>query len=182
MKHKSIVLLSIAAMMLLFVSAAPCQTFGSSGNTNLNVTVEAEASLYVSTANTALTSTGTLFSDYTGTTNFMYKIRTSKTSGAGNIQLKVTTDFSPSGGPSVANPPTAGDALTYSCTVSSPGTPCSGTQTASTTSNTPVGSFGANARSAREGNSGSVAWTLTNDPLYETGSYSAVVTFTVSAT
>jgi hypothetical protein len=94
----------------------------------------------------------------------------------------VTTDFSPSGGPSVANPPTAGDALTYSCTVSTPGTPCSGTQTASTTSSTPVASFGANARSDRAGNSGSVAWTLTNDPLYETGSYSAVVTFTVSAT
>jgi hypothetical protein len=27
-----------------------------------------------------------------------------------------------------------------------------------------------------------VAWTLKNDPLYKTGSYSATVTFTVSAT
>jgi hypothetical protein len=167
---------------LLSIPAAHCQTFGSSGNTNLNVTVAAEASLYVSTENTALTSTGTLFADYTGTTNFLYKIRTSKTGGTGNIQLRVTTDFSPSGGPSVANPPTAGDTLSYSCTVSSPGTPCSGTQVASTSSSTPVATFGANARSDRAGNSGSVAWTLTNDPAYETGSYSAVVTFTVSAT
>jgi hypothetical protein len=45
-----------------------------------------------------------------------------------------------------------------------------------------VATFGAGASSAVAGNSGSVAWTLTNDPLYHTGAYSATVTFTISAT
>ena len=106
---RTVVLLTTLAGALLLAPAADCQTFGSSGTTNLSVTVAAEASLYVSTATTALTSTGTLFSDYTGTTNFVYKIRTSQGSGSGNLQLRVTSDFSPSGGPSVADPPSPGD-------------------------------------------------------------------------
>jgi hypothetical protein len=76
--------------------------------------------------------------------------------------------------------PNAGDSLTYTCTVAAPGTACSGSQTASTTASTPVASFGADAHAT--GNAGSVAWSLTNDPLYPTGSYSATVTFTISAT
>jgi hypothetical protein len=110
-----------------------------------------------------------------------YFIRTSPTSGSGSIVLQVTTDFSPTGGPSVASPPTTGDALTYNCTVSSPGTACTGPLTAKTTSTTNVGTFGADAHSTFAGNSASVAWTLTNDPLYKVGTYSATVTFTVNA-
>lgn len=174
--------LTILAGILSFIPAARCQTFGSTGTTNISVTVAAEASLYVSTASTALTSSGTLFSDYTGTTNLLYKIRTSKGAGTGNIQAEVTTDFSPTAGPSVATPPTAGDALTYTCTVSTPGNACTGSQTASTSAQTPVASFNADARSARAGNSGSLSWTLTNDPQYATGAYTATVTFTVSST
>ena len=94
----------------------------------------------------------------------------------------MTTDFSPAGGPSVASPPTAGDTLTYTCTVSAPGSACSGSQTASTTVATPVATFGADAHSAAAGNSASVDWTLTNDPVYKAGTYSATVTFTISAT
>jgi hypothetical protein len=45
-----------------------------------------------------------------------------------------------------------------------------------------VGTFGAAAHSAVAGNSGSVAWTLTDDPAYGTGTYAATVTFTISAT
>jgi hypothetical protein len=181
MRRLTITLIALAGI-LSFIPAARCQTFGSTGTTNISVTVAAEASLYVSTATTALTSGGTLFSDYTGTTNLLYKIRTSKGAGTGNIQAQVTTDFSPTGGPLVATPPTTGDTLSYSCTVSTPGTACDPGQIASTTSGTPVVSFSADARSARAGNSGSVSWTLTNDPQYKTGPYSATVTFTVSAT
>ena len=126
---------------------------------------------------------GTTFnSNYTGTTSLTYKVRTTKVGGSGAITLKVTTDFGPAGGPSVATPPTAGDTLAYTCTLTSPGTACSGSQTASTAAGTPVGTFGADAKSASAGNGGTVAWTLTNDPQYSTGTYTAIVTFTISAT
>jgi hypothetical protein len=154
--------------------------YDTTGTTTLSVTVSAEAAISVTTVTTNLTTIGTIFNDYTGTTGLSYKIRTAVGGGPGSITLKVTTDFA-GNGPNVTTPPTSGDALTYTCTVSSPGTPCSGTQTASTSTATSVATFGADARSAKAGNTGSVAWTLTNDPVYKTGSYSAVVTFTISA-
>jgi len=173
----------ILLTLLAVLSGVPARAqFAGNGSTTVSVTVGPEAAIQVDTTSTALSTTGTVFNDYTGTTNFTYKIRTGASSGTGTITLQVTADFSPSGGPSVASPPTAGDTLAYTCTVSSPGTGCSGSQTSSTTTSTPVATFGANARSAKAGNSGSVSWTLTNDPRYQTGSYSATVTVTVSAT
>lgn len=169
--------------LLAALSGVPAQAqFAGTGSTTVSVTVGPEAAIQVDTTTTSLSTTGTVFNDFTGATNFTYKIRTGASSGTGTITLQVTADFSPAGGPSVASPPTAGDTLAYTCTVSSPGTGCSGSQTSSTTASTPVVTFGANARSAKAGNSGSVSWTLTNDPRYQTGSYSATVTLTVSAT
>jgi hypothetical protein len=158
------------------------QAFNTTGTTTVSVAVAAEASIRIDTPTTTLSTTGTIFNDYTGTTNFTYKVRTGKASGNGNIQLLVGPDFSPTGGPSVGTPPSPGDALSYNCTVSSPGTACTGPLSASTTTATSVATFGANARSTKNGNSGSVGWILTNDPVYETGTYSATVTFTISAT
>jgi hypothetical protein len=174
----------LAAIILLAAVGVPSAfgQFNSTGTTTVSVTVGAEASVQIDTGTTGLTSSGTLFSDYTGTTNYTYKIRTTKTGGTGTITLKVTSDFSPTGGPSVATPPTSGDALAYTCTVVAPASACSA-QTASTTTSTAVASFGANATSAKAGNSGNaVNWTLTNDPVYQTGSFNAVATFTISAT
>ena len=150
--------------------------------TTLSVAVGPEAALTVTTGTSTLTAAGTTFSnDYAGTTSLTYKIRTSKSTGTGTITLRVTSDFAGTGGPSVATPPSAGDALTYSGTVSTPGTPASGAQTASTTAATAVGSFGAGANSTKTGNSATVDWDLTNDPAYQTGTYTATVTFTISA-
>ena len=104
------------------------------------------------------------FNNYTGVTNLTYKIRSTSSTGTGSITAKVTTDFSPAGGPSVATPPSGGDALNYTCTVSAPGTACTGTVTASTTAATSVSTFGAGAHSAVGGNTASASWTLTNDP------------------
>jgi hypothetical protein len=59
-------------------------------------------------------------------------------------------------------------------------TACTGSVTASTASQMNVTSFGADARSLITGNSATVNWTLTNDPKYKTGSYSATATFTIS--
>jgi hypothetical protein len=117
-----------------------------------------------------------------------YYVRTTQTTGAGSITAKVTTDFSPIGGPSVATPPTAGDALAYTSSGTAPGNGGTGAVmafagiSASTSAQTNVATFAANNRSLITGNSESVAWTLTNDPKYQTGAYTATVTFTISAT
>ncbi len=174
----------VPAGLVLWAATCSAQSgFSGSGTTTLSVTVAPEAAIRIDTATTNLTApAGTPFGDFTGTTGFTYKIRTSKSTGGGSITLQVTSDFTPNGGPSVANAPSSGDTLTYTCNVSAPGAGCSAAQTASTTTATTVASFGANARSSKVGNSGSVSWSLVNDPQYETDTYNATVTFTISAT
>ena len=181
---KKTLYLAVVAL-LLTAPIARAQLGTTTGTTTVNVTVGAEAALTVG-ATTNLTATGTNFSSYTGTTSLTYFIRTTQSGGSGFIKLQVTTDFAPAGGPSVATPPTTGDALNYSCTVANPGnngtaTACTSPTTSSTTAQTSVATFGTDNRSLIGGNSASVAWTLTNDPKYKTGAYSAVVTFTISA-
>lgn len=171
----------IACILLAFAGLAQAQTFNTTGTTTLSATVVAEAALSIGSATTLTGTAGTFANPWAGTTALTYKIRTTKTGGTGTITLKVTTDFSPSGGPSVTTPPTTGDALAYTCTVSAPGTACSGSLTSSTSASTSVATFGAGAKSTTAGNSGSVAWSLSNDPVYDTGSFTATVTFTISA-
>lgn len=168
--------LAIFVAILALATPAAFGQFAASGTTTLSLTVGPEAALSVTDVTTSLTTAaGGLFADYVGTTNFTYKIRTTRVDGTGSITAQVTTPFA-AGGPSVA----AGD-LTYGCAVAAPATACTGPVTAATSSDTTVAGFGTNARSARAGNSGSVAWTLVNDPQYETGNYTAVVTFSISA-
>jgi hypothetical protein len=184
MKH-SIMAWRPATAAILMAGLGALSAFGqfaASGTTTLSVNVAAEASISITTATTTLSSTPGLFVDYTGTTAFLYKIRTTQSTGTGTVNVKITSDFAGAGGPSVLTPPSAGDALTYSCTVAAPGTACTGPITALTTATTSVATFGADARSAKAGNSGSLAWTLTNDPVYQTGTYTATATFTISAT
>src|SRR5690349_12515668 len=90
--------------------------FAGTGTTSVAVTVGAEAAIQVNTATSTLTSAGTTFNNYTGSTAFTYKIRSTKVGGTGAVTVQVTSDFSPAGGPSVASPPTAGDTLAYTCT------------------------------------------------------------------
>ncbi|MGO8818023.1 MAG: hypothetical protein ACLQVG_25545 [Terriglobia bacterium] len=173
--------LVLTAGLLLAASTAFAQLGTTSPSGTLALNVAAEAGLVVNTATTTLTESGANFQPYTGTTGLTYFIRTSS-SGTGTIGLRVSTDFGPSGGPSVGTPPTTSDALTYVPTISSPGTAVAG-QTASTSSTlTPVANFGNNAHSTYAGNSASIAWSLTNDPLYAVGAYTATITYTISAT
>jgi hypothetical protein len=165
---------------LLLVSTASAQ-FAKTGTTNISVGVAAEAAISVTSA-TTLSTTGTIFNDYTGTTSFQYKVRTTKTGGSGSVTMKVTTDFSTGGtAPSVANPPTSGDTLSFTSALTGVGSGVGTATPVTTTTDTTMATFGTNARSTKAGDSGTVSWTLTNDPLYETGSYSAVVTFTIAA-
>jgi hypothetical protein len=171
---------TIACCLLALTGLALAQS--NTGTTSLSVVVAAEAALTVNTATTTLATASTTFANpFTGTTNLTYFVRTSKTSGTGSITVKITSDFSPAGGPLVATPPSAGDALTYGCTVSAPGTACTGPITALTTAATSVATFGTAQSSAKAGNSASLAWSLTDDPAYAAGTYAATATFTISA-
>ncbi len=168
----------IALVFALFALALTPAAFAANATT-VSVTVGAEGLLTIPAATTL--AEGSAFTNYTGSTAFNYMIRTST---AGSVTLQVTTDFAPTGGPSVLTPPTAGDALTYSCTASGTSTPtaCTGPLTASTTTTTSVLTVGATKYSAASpGDSATVNWTLTNDPKYKVGTYSSTVTFTISA-
>lgn len=172
----------VVIAVVLATPIAKAQLGAGSGTTTITVTVGAEAALTVSSS-TILTTVGTNFGNYTsGTpTTVTYFVRTTQSTGSGTITLKVTSDFSPVNGPSVGTPPTAGDALKYTCGGSAPATPCSGSQTASTGASTPVATFGADAHTTTAGSTASTTWTLTNDPVYKTGTYNATVTYTISA-
>lgn len=169
----------LAVLAVLCMSSLSYAQFAGTGTTTLSVTVGTEASIRIDTGATTLATAGTNFTNpYSGTTNFTYKVRTKQSGGTGSITLRVSTDFG-AGGPSVGAP-VNGDLLTYTCTNSGVGTACPSAVTALTT-DTNVVSFGANAKSASAGDTGSVVWSLTNDPAYATGTYTATVTFTVSA-
>jgi hypothetical protein len=172
-----LILVTLALSPMAFAQAT------ATGTTTITVAIGAEATITITNGSTPLAETGTSFTNFTGTTNFTYQIRTSQTTGSGSVTLKVTSDFTPANGPSVATPPTAGDTLTYTCTGSggSGPTPCASAQTASTTTSTSILTMGVDKHSTSPGDSGSVVWTLVNDPKYKTGSYTSTVTFTISA-
>ena len=120
---------------------------------------------------------------YTGAISVLNRVRTTS-AGSGTITVQVTSNFSPSGGPSAA----AGD-LAYTCSAASYGTACSGTQTASTVSQTPVLSVpsgactgGGGACSSTDPNSIQVNLSIPANTMFKTGNYSAQLTFSISAT
>jgi len=135
-----------------------------------------------------LAKTGTTFTNFTGSLQIQYDARTTQSTGGGTITVKATADFTPTGGPSIHTPPSTGDALTYTCSGATLGTNCSGTQTVSTTASTNVVTLsasectgGGGSCSSASPNTVTLNFTLTDDPVYKTGSYSATLTFTISA-
>jgi hypothetical protein len=171
-------LLLAVPIMLLGASMSHAQIV-SVPTTTLNLTVGAESAIVVGA--TAGFSTSTAFAAYTTSTPFTYYIRTSG-SGTGAISVKFVSDWAGTGGPAIVGPPTAGDYLSYVNSVSTPGTVgAAGNVTALGTAYS-VATFASGAASAIGGNTGSVAWSLVNDPNYKQGSYSITATFTISAT
>jgi len=135
-----------------------------------------------------LSKTGTTFNNFTGSLAIQYRARTTQSTGGGTITVQATSDFNPANGPSIASPPSAGDALRYTCSGATLGTNCSGTQTVRTFASTNVVTLsasectgGGGSCSSTDPNTVTVNFTLTNDPKYKTGSYSATLTFTISA-
>ena len=127
-----------------------------------------------------------LSTDYTGTTNFTYFIRTTQSGGTGTIGLRVIDRLQrrrrrPFGGTSR---PLTATPCTYIPHRQQPGNGVPARRQLRTSATAdPRRRFGANAHSDHSaGNSASVAWALTNDPLYQTGAYTATITYTISAT
>lgn len=169
------------AAVLIF---APGFLLGATGSTTqtLSATIAAIGKVSVPSS-LILTSAGTTFVAYSGNLIVSYKARTTAGGSGGSITMLATADFSPAGGPSI----TSGQ-LTYTCSAASLGAACSGTQTASTASPTNVVTLGAGVCTGGGGSCSSVnpnsvqsSFTLLNNPAFKTGTYSATLTFTISA-
>jgi hypothetical protein len=170
-------LLILVPLLLLAASLSFAQVT-SVPTTTLTVTVGAEAAIVVGT--TPGFSLSTTFAPYTASTPYTYYIRTSS-GGTGNISVKFVNDWSPGGGPSITSSGTTGDYLSFTPSVTSPGTAAGKSNCAALNNAYPVATFVGSASSAIGGNTGSVAWSLVNDPAYAQGSYSITATFTISA-
>jgi hypothetical protein len=169
-----------AAVMLL----APAFLLSATSTTTQTLSAQINAIGKLSVpASLALTTAGTTFVAYSGNLSVSYRARTTAGTGSGSLTLRATADFSPAGGPSIAT-----GQFTYTCSAATLGAACSGTQTASTASQTSVVTMGAG-HCTGGGGSCSVAnpntvqstFTLSNNPAYKTGTYSATLTFTISA-
>jgi hypothetical protein len=134
-------------------------------------------------ATSTVTSAGTTFAGYSGSLTVSYRARTTAATGSGSLTVKATADFTPAGGPSIAT-----GQLTYTCSAATLGTACSGMQTASTSSQTNIVTLGASLCTGGGGscstanpNTALTSFSLANSPTYKTGTYSATLTFTISA-
>ncbi|MBZ5728204.1 MAG: hypothetical protein LAP87_24860 [Acidobacteriia bacterium] len=158
---------------------------GSTGSTTQGLTAQINvASGLTVAASAAMTPGASKFAPFQATLPVSYWARTTPTGAGGTVTVRVTSDFAPAGGPSAAS-----GVLTYTCGGQTYGTACSGTQTASTAAQTPLLTLppsactgGGGSCSAASPNTVNLNLTLTDNPAYPTGSYSAVITFTISAT
>jgi len=171
-------ILVLATMILLAASLSFAQTWGPTGQSTVQVSIGPEASISITNGTTTvnLTEGSGAFANFTGETDFSYKVRTTKSGGSGQITVLFSGPLSDgTDSISLTN-------LSYTCAGGSPATPCTGSVTASSSTPTNVDTFSADAHSANAGTAGSVSWTLANLPQYETGNtYRAVATFSISA-
>jgi len=181
-------LLLIAIVTVLLSTSVAFGQVTANDTATLSVTVGNEATIVVdSSSKTTTFSTSTAFADYTATTNYHFQVRTSSGSGGGGfIEVAITSDFSPTtGGPS-AYAPAAGDSLKITASTASAGTSVVPANQVNATAQNVV-TFGPNVHAgspgavSTNGATGSVSWDLTNDPNYQTGTYKATATFTISA-
>jgi hypothetical protein len=174
--------LPVGFCVLLAMSSLPAGGGTGSAGQTLTATINPAWALSVPSSAT-LTHGTTAFQPFQANLTVNYQVRTSPV-GSGKITLQVASDFSPAGGPAAAK-----GNLTYTCGGANLGTACNGTQTASTTIQTPVLTVpasactgGGGACSSQDPNQLNLTFTLTDDPGYATGTYSATVLFTISAT
>jgi hypothetical protein len=178
----------LMAGVALLLAPAGLQAATLTTTQTLTADISPEGGLFSFPNTVTLANAGTTLSNFAGSLSIQYRERTTQSTGGGSITVKATADFTPTGGPSMASPPSTGDALSYTCSGATLGTNCSGTQTVSTSTATNVVTFsasectgGGGSCSSSSPNTVTVNFTLTDDPKYHTGSYSATLTFTISA-
>lgn len=169
------------------VVSLPCVAQNTTTQT-LQANIVPLGGLFMQATPVVLTKSSTNFNSFAGTITLSYRARTTQGTGQGAITVKATADFTPAGGPSINNPPSTGDTFTYTCSGATLGASCSGTQKVSTTAATNVVTLGASACtgggapcSTANPNTANVTFILSDDPKYKTGSYSATLTWTISA-
>lgn len=164
------------ALCTLALAAAPTAfAVTDTATTALGVTVAAEASITV-TASPTLSKGGTEFESFTGNTTFTYRVRTTESTGAGTVTAQVTTPFdSSASGIATAD-------LSHTASTTGVGTANTSSTTASASSATNIISFGAGIHSSdNDSDTGTISWTLADRPAFKTGTHSATVTLTISA-
>ena len=161
------------------------------GLQTLTLVAQPDGLLYGFPGSLTLTKSGTIFATYAGSLTIQYRARTTASSGTGSITVKASSDFTcASAGPCIATPPSTGDALSYTCTGATLGSNCAGSQTMSTTTAKNVVTAmpaaactgGGSPCSTADPNTVTLNFSLSDDPKYKTGSYSASLLFTISAT
>ena len=167
------------AKVLVFV---PVFLLGATRTTTQTLSAQIDAIGKLSVpASLTVTSAGTTFAAYSGSLNVSYRARTTAGTGIGSLTMRATADFSPAGGPSIAS-----GQLSYTCSAATLGAACSGIQTASTASQTNVVTMGAGlctgvSCGSVDPNTVQSTFTLSNNPAFKTGTYSATLMFTISA-
>lgn len=176
------------ALVLFLLAPAGMRAATATVTQTLQVVVGAAASFSTTSYSFVLGKTGTLFTSYAAVLTPLYRVRTGTSVTTAGITVKASSDFTPPGGPSIASPPSPGDALSYTCSGPTLGTACTGTQTVSTTAATPVVKFPASACTGAgspcnnaDPNSVTLNFSLTDDPKYKAGTYTATLQFTISA-
>lgn len=157
----------LAACCLAPVSAATLTYY--SGTQTVSVTLNSAAKVSVP-ANLTMSAAGTTFQNITGTQVVNYKARTTP-AGHAWLSLKGISAYFNS------------VSVTYTCSGPTLGAACSGTQTVSTSSTTPVVQVGASACvgtgcSSSDPATITLSFTLVNSPVYPTGSYSGSIQYT----
>ncbi len=174
---------STAAYLLLAFLGSSWAALGQtlSSSETLAISLAPSGVIYSVPTSLTLSSAGT-FASYIGSLSLSSEIRTTA-SGSGSITLQATSDFSPTTGPSISS-----GLLTYVCSAASYGTACSGTISASTSSQTSVASFsslsctgGGSPCSGSDPNTITLQFIVPDKATYKTGSYTATITFTISA-
>lgn len=168
-----------SGLLLLYALTGVCAS--GVATQSLTATINPAWSL-TAPASLGLTRGAHAFDPFQATLPVNYRARTTP-AGGGKITLQVTADFAPAGGPSAAR-----GGLTYTCGSAGLGTGCPGVQTASPTSQTTVVNLpasgctgGGGGCSSQDPNSLLLTFNLLDDPAYATGTYSATLTFTISA-
>jgi len=175
----------VAAAVLCLTLASPArfQAATATATQSLSASISPIGKVSVPSS-ISLTDVGSTFASYAATLSVSYKVRTTPQGTGGSITMEAGSDFTPTGGPLLSS-----GNLTYTCSGPTLGTGCSGTQTVSTTTATPVLTIPASACTGGGGscsssnpNTVSINLSLVNQPSFATGTYTTSVTLTISAT